>query len=447
MYSCSASHTYKKVVKSGKVSDYEDFIVKYPNSKNRSDIIKRLTRAYDEIDWNEAYSAHTITSYQKYLAKHGNGAFTDSARKVIGELELQNAIINAWKEVQHLNSVEAYSNFLNSYPNSKYGFEARQKLSLLQERSVWNEAQISNRIQEYEAYLMKYPNGNYVKEAKDYLAFLKEQETIEPIWEETVHTNTFEVYKVFSEKYSTSSYAAFAKEKMAEIEAADWEKATETNEVDGYTQYLTKYPAGKYAKIAELNRHRLENEKEIFPIWQKVQKINSYQAYYDFCNKHNTTAYVDIAIERMIALDEAAWRRARASNSIMSYYKYLKDIPKGDYVNDAEKKIIDLEVDRIYSGEHGSLPPLEKVYGSAAKNRTHSKVEIQNDTPYELTIWYSGLESRKVQIPAKQITSVKLKLGKYRIAASVKAHNVSNYVGNEDLDGSDYSVKYYIETR
>ena len=82
-------------------------------------------------------------------------------------------------------------------------------------------------------------------------------------------------------------------------------------------------------------------------------------------------------------------------------------------------------------------------YGSGA----YSTVSVTNSTGYALTLLYSGKEAKKVIIPSNGQTSVRLKNGTYRIAASVSTSNVIPYAGVEELSGGGYDVDYYIQTR
>src|SRR5690606_27390982 len=137
-------------------ADYVEFLSNHPNSKQRSDVIRRLAKIKDEKDWNHACSINTIASYGGYLSKHKNGQFTNSAYERIEKLKVKQVEDNAWKEVQRMNNIEAYTNFLVSYPKSDYGFEARQSISRLRENEMWNNAKTENNVQSYTAYLQKY---------------------------------------------------------------------------------------------------------------------------------------------------------------------------------------------------------------------------------------------------------------------------------------------------
>ena len=73
-------------------------------------------------------------------------------------------------------------------------------------------------------------------------------------------------------------------------------------------------------------------------------------------------------------------------------------------------------------------------------------MSVINSTSYTLTILYSGPDSKRLVITAGGSSSIHLKNGEYRIAASVSASNVSHYAGDEQLQGGNYSVEYYIRT-
>lgn len=138
-----------------------------------------------------------------------------------------------------------------------------------------------------------------------------------------------------------------------------------------------------------------------------------------------------------------AWSTAKKENTISAYQKYKNLYPKGSHIAQAEKKLIDLEVANVFAGSHGSLPSMDKTsWGSGPT----AYISVTNRTSYTLTLRYSGPDSKKLVISPGRTSSVTLKNGRYRVAASVNASNVSNYAGVEDLSGGSYSVEYYIST-
>ena len=132
-------------------------------------------------------------------------------------------------------------------------------------------------------------------------------------------------------------------------------------------------------------------------------------------------------------------------NTISACKNYISKYPYGTYAEEANKKIIDLEVDGIFKGDYGQLPPMSK--SSSFSHSTSNDLKLFNNTQYTLTIRYSGIESKKIVISPHGRTSVTLKPGTYKIAASVSASNVRNYAGTESLSGGEYGSEFYIQTQ
>lgn len=138
-----------------------------------------------------------------------------------------------------------------------------------------------------------------------------------------------------------------------------------------------------------------------------------------------------------------AWNTAKRENTISAYQKYKSLYPNGAHYVQAEKKLIDLEVANVYAGDYGSLPAMDKTsWGSGPT----AYISVKNSTSYTLTLLYSGPDSKRLVISPGHTSSMTLKNGRYRVAASVNASNVRNYAGSEELSGGSYSVEYYIST-
>ena len=71
--------------------------------------------------------------------------------------------------------------------------------------------------------------------------------------------------------------------------------------------------------------------------------------------------------------------------------------PHGRHAKQVERKLIDFEVDAVFAGEHGTLPSMDKGYNTGSSRST---IEIENRTQYELTVSYSGPDSKRMEIPA-----------------------------------------------
>lgn len=142
--------------------------------------------------------------------------------------------------------------------------------------------------------------------------------------------------------------------------------------------------------------------------------------------------------------ESKAWDTATKENSISAYQKYKTLYPNGKHYDLAEKKLIDLEVENVYAGDYGTLPAMDKTgYGGGPT----SYITVKNRTSYTLTLLYSGIDSKRLVISAGQTSSLRLKNGSYKVAASVSAYNVRNYAGKEYLNGGSYDVEYYISSQ
>ena len=172
--------------------------------------------------------------------------------------------------------------------------------------------------------------------------------------------------------------------------------------------------------------------------WKAYQQAVPYE-------HHKDSMYQIEEIEnRKWNTESKAWSTARCENTISAYKKYKSLYPKGAHYVQAERRLIDLEVADVYAGDYGSLPAMDKTSWGAGPT---AEVSITNRTRYVLTILYSGPDSKRVVIQAGRTSTVTLKNGTYKVAASVDAPGVSKYAGSENVDGGSYSVEYYIETQ
>jgi hypothetical protein len=137
---------------------------------------------------------------------------------------------------------------------------------------------------------------------------------------------------------------------------------------------------------------------------------------------------------------ELTYQEAIESTSIYDLKDFIKKNPNNINIEKLKERLIDLEVDAILIDERtGKMPTSDKIGES---NSNISEVSIKNDTSCQLEVRYSGRESKMISIPAHQSSSISLKSGNYRVAASACG---SNYAGNENLSGN-YSSSYYIVT-
>jgi hypothetical protein len=162
--------------------------------------------------------------------------------------------------------------------------------------------------------------------------------------------------------------------------------------------------------------------------------------------EEDSSMYIDSAAvpsledEYIEVIKELTYEEAIVTNSIFDLKGYIDKNPNHENIDLLNKRLIDLEVEKIYNDKNtGKMPTSEKI---GSHNSSVSSVSISNDTSCELIIRYSGVDSKMISIPANQTRSLSIQSGSYRISASACGYN---YAGSES-HGGNYSSKYYIST-
>lgn len=225
-----------------------------------------------------------------------------------------------------------------------------------------------------------------------------------------------------------------------------------SNDVLEFSRFLSGCPNSRLSSEVQIKYDSICSA-----LYAEALRINTSDAWSNYCKSVPKKEWKD-AEERVLILkaeeerkareeaekawkrESSAWEMAKSMGTTQGYAKYLEYHPHGAHA----KAAIDAQVSGIMSGSHGELPSMEKTgYYSGSS----STVRVSNDTKYTLTLLYSGsVDSKRLVLAPNATQSIKLKNGRYRIAASVNAYNVSSYAGNEELSGGEYSVSYYISS-
>lgn len=175
-----------------------------------------------------------------------------------------------------------------------------------------------------------------------------------------------------------------------------------------------------------------------------VNTTDNPQVLQDFLDSNRLPEYRNTAQRRQKELldqqEKDLYAQAQDANNAETWKNFLTLYPDHPKKKEINELVIKLEVDEIFKGEYEEIPSNTRI---GAANYVNSDVSIKNDTPYTLTVRYSGPENRRVIIAPNATENVKLKSGNYRVTASVNSARVTNYAGTESLNG-DYSSNYYI---
>lgn len=265
-------------------------------------------------------------------------------------------------------------------------------------------------------------------------------------------------------------------ELLAQNEPSAYNKFINNPTEENFKEYVNNYEQGKYitevvntytqivraqgplalAEFASKYSH-LVDENEIQPIitqmcdslYTVAKKLNTeegwiqYQKFVPKNEYRDSEKYKELT-DKKWNTEPAAWKTVQSLRDVEACNRYIKQYPKGQHRANVDKMIIDLEVEKVFSSDHGTLPAMDK------KNSSHGKVstiKIYNNTEYTINLMYSGDDSKRISLSPKQKKSITLKNGTYKVVASTPQGGVRSFAGTEYLEGGLYEVEYYISNR
>ena len=211
---------------------------------------------------------------------------------------------------------------------------------------------------------------------------------------------------------------------------------------DLLTTIVDKYYNSKEAIVAK-NLLKTVNPKIEEIVFNKAESdigVNSLESY---IQQYPDGRFVKDAKD---LIEDRSWQ-SLDTNSKAALTSFISTYPNSVHVADAKNLMIKDEVNDVFqTGNYNRLPPLSRISSDNPDlNNSNSKVTIENNTNYLLTILYSGPEQQRIVISNNETRSLWLANGSYRIVAYVNATNVSSYAGEEELNG-EYASSYYISS-
>lgn len=304
--------------------------------------------------------------------------------------------LNPWLHFRwatYKDSVESYESFASMFPSSDRAIDANERIRILSESKVWHDADGSGRIESLRLYVRNYyKDGKHLDEANQQIASIADKR-----WEDLSKSESRVEIKKFINRFPETSKIAAAEARLIEIADKKWAAISESRSLIEIQNFLKLFPETTKSVNAESRIQSLFNDFD----WVKEQ------------------------------------------DHLEHYRRFASRYPSHPNIDLIEKRIIDLEVKDIAAGNYGKLPKAQALNLGGAS----TKVEVENKTGYELTIRYSGPDSKKLVIPVAATRGVVLIPGPYQVAASVNAGNVTNYYGSDIMHGGTYSSSFFIETR
>jgi hypothetical protein len=288
-------------------------------------------------------------------------------------------------------SVPAYGFFARRFPSSDLATAARERIRVLREDDVWTEADGSSKIELLRNYRKVYPDGKYRESADDQVRALADAKWVAI----SASTSRSEVVG-FLRGYPETTRKADAESRLVQIADTVWDQIEGTRSVPEIEEFIADYPGTTKREAAEARIQQLYND----------------------------------------------WDWVREQDDLKHYQRFISRFPDHPRKAWIAKRIIDLEVREIAAGDHGEMPRAQPLsFGGSV-----ATVEVENRTGYELTVRYSGPDSKKLVLAKGATQTTVILPGDYEVAASVTAAHVRNYYGRETVQGGMYSSRFYIAT-
>jgi hypothetical protein len=130
-----------------------------------------------------------------------------------------------WSQATTINTIAAYQEYLNRYPNDVHVVEAQSRIAALQDEGAWNKAQVASTVEGYQQYLSSEPNGTHVQAAQDEITSRERAAA----WRSAQTANTAQAFQDFLTKYPTGLEADQAHKKLDSLFGFRAELATAHN--------------------------------------------------------------------------------------------------------------------------------------------------------------------------------------------------------------------------
>ena len=200
-----------------------------------------MRKETDEKAWADASRAGTVEAFPAYLEAHGSGAHAGDARQRLSVLEerarktaeeqaRREAEEKAWADASRAGTVEAIAAYLQTHGSGIHAAEARQRLAVLEKEAradadekAWTDASAAGTVAAISSYLQSHGSAAHATEARQRFAVLEE-----------------EARKVAEEKV--------------------WADASRAGTIAAITAYLQNYGSGAHAAEARRRLSALEDQ-------------------------------------------------------------------------------------------------------------------------------------------------------------------------------------------
>ncbi len=230
-----------------------------------------INNEFDKIDaklFNMVKKEDKVKSYDKHIEKCKESKFNSQA------IDMRNA--KAYAIALDFNTIPAYKDFADKYPNSDEYIQAKNKMYSL----AWDQCVIYNERDKYAQFVANYPEASQVKEAETKIRKID--------YKQALAVNTQDAFDAFIAKYPNSKEA---KELQGKGVKVAYEKVEKFKRLDICESFLAQYPNSSFSARVVTIRDSLAYEATIVK--------NTPEDYTKFVENYPNAVQVPLAMEKM----------------------------------------------------------------------------------------------------------------------------------------------------
>ncbi|MEO0469838.1 MAG: hypothetical protein AAF206_09480 [Bacteroidota bacterium] len=174
------------------VFTYREYLRSHPKGQHAAEAAANILRLEHDLAWKAAQSQDSVQGYLQYKKAYPNGPYLPYALERITELirQAQEATDDPQEEREleeaiQADSLEGYNAFLRAYPRSAHQDEVRERIHQLEKRlarqyehmdaelQAWQHADKEDSLFAYREFLNRFPQGKFSSLAREREAWLE----------------------------------------------------------------------------------------------------------------------------------------------------------------------------------------------------------------------------------------------------------------------------------
>lgn len=233
------------------INQLRDFVYEYPDSQ----LATEARILIEELTYKQAKVSNSIKELYSYLKEYPEGRFTGKVEDEILKLELKKIDKKRFAKAGEIETVEAYEEFIEKYPQSEYITDARDRIEEIAYRNAENEGT----IKAFELFLKECPDSSFTNAAKRKIDVIQ--------YEPYKSKDTTEAYKEFIDKFPENQFVRDAKKNIGKPQSGKVEKTKEkttspNSQKQKHTNAIDQEITDKLKKLESFYKKGLIDEDE-----------------------------------------------------------------------------------------------------------------------------------------------------------------------------------------